>query len=515
MEATGNSWSGWRLSLSYPCTIALLIVVTQLTSMCMAEERETVGELFQKAVISTTRDYIQRRGAVPGMVDKSKEFTDYIQIRRSLLARAGEAREFLEQTRKSTGDWRENVAAQVFLGWIDHSELYKELWDWRAPMNQNRNPLPGMRSAARHKFLKAGKKAVPIMLELIWKKGWTHYGVLPQLLAEWKVEASMPVLAEAGAAEALGSFGQKATPSIIGALKKKRDYEREQLIKALGLTGDRKSSPLLRKLLKEEKLLSNQAMAAVSLGRLKEFSILREEISETAAKGSVLRVLGQDGSALTREFLYKYARKSLIADHRFEAVKAILQKPTDKDMIELCKIIPHEPHDYTRSSMYLYLSRPKSQLVRKTLLRALDDDAKWVRIRAIEGLEYYQDEEVTKALVSFLRSGNICKKNALFTLKERQSGRIAEAVIPLLNDEDEEIQEWAARAIEINPRKEAIEPLIDLLSSENSRLRQQAARSLAKIGGERSMKSLTEALENEKDPWVKRTMVEVIEASRK
>jgi len=501
------------VSLALSCIFALLF----FCEISFGEQQATVAELFKKMTAAPTKEYIEfyhvgrDRRAIETKGTAIKEYTD---VRESLLARSVEVRRFSKHIIETSDDWRQQITARIILGWLDHPQLYRDLWDWKIPnFIRWHNPIPFEQEAARHKFLQAGRKAIPIMLELIWKKGQTYWGVLPQLLAEWKENASIPVIAESmtiyypydETITALGSFGEEATPYIIDALKKAEMYKSTAFIEALGLTGDEKAVPTLRYHLNESPYLEDREMAAVSLGRLNKFDEVRKSIpkAKPGELGRFLRVLGRDHSKESRKLLYEYARKAESEHDRLAAVIAILKEAMEEDIATLCEIIPQEPHDYTRAGMYLYLSRPNNIQVRGALIKALNDKAKWPRIRAIEGLKYYDDEQTTNAVLAFAKPGNELSRNAIFMLKGRRSPAIAEAAIGLLEDEDSEIQKYAAEALQANPTKKAFGPLVRLLDSEKIQVRLQAVRALAKIADKRAIPVLNEALKKEEDSMVK------------
>jgi hypothetical protein len=481
-----------------------------ICGVCSAQEQESVEELFKKLV------------AAP-----SKEYVEYVVARDAFLARDVEVRPILKRILETSDNWQERVTAQIIQGWLENPELYAELWQWEAPDNRCRNPYPFMREQTRQKFSEASEKAVPIMMELIWKKGQKHYGVLCQLLCEWKIERALPVIAESMAlypsydwitAPAMSNFGEKASPYIIKALKKTERYRSEGLIKALGYTGGEKAAEHLCYQLKKSPRAEDKEEAAVSLGRLKKFALLRKAIPDMADGylPKLLDVLGQDKSAQNREFLYEYATNyeykttSTYNEIRLSAVKAILQEATEEDISKVCEIAPQEPHDYTRSCIYMYLSRLNNPLVREVILKALEDKSKQVRIRAIDGLADYEDEEVTQMLINMLGDSNECRREAILVLRSRRSPLIAEAAIGLLKDEDPEILRWTAEALERNPTAKAAEALMGLLDSDDEGVRFRAARALGKIGGEKVRIAIKEAYDTEQDEWVKEEMERLI-----
>jgi len=477
-------------SLALSCIFALVF----FCEISFGEQRATVAGLFKKVAAAPT-----------------KEYTD---VRESLLARSVEVQRFSKQIIETSDDWRERITARIILGWLDHPQLYRELWSWKGPdYIRWQNPRPHMRRIARYKFSQAGRKAVPIMLELIWKKGTNISGALPQLLGEWKEKASIPVIAESiiiyypcdESITALGSFGEEATPYIIDALKKAEMYKSTALIEALGLTGDEKAVPTLRYHLNESPYLEDREMAAVSLGRLNKFDEVRKSIpkAKPGELGRFLRVLGKDHSKESRKLLYECAKKAESENDRLAAVIAILKEATEEDIATVCEIIHQEPHDHTRAGMYMYLSRPNNKQVRGALIKALNDKAEWPKIAAIDGLKYYDDEQTTNAVLAFAKPGNELRRKAIFMLKGRRSPAIAEAAIVLLEDEDSEIQRYAAEALQTNPTKKAFGPLVRLLDSEEIQVRLQAVMALVKIADKRAIAVLNEALKKEEDSMVK------------
>jgi hypothetical protein len=100
----------------------------------------------------------------------------------------------------------------------------------------------------------------------------------------------------------------------------------------------------------------------------------------------------------------------------------------------------------------LYLSGKDTPLVRGALLDALNDPASWVRVRAIEGLHRYDDEEVTKRVLDVIRSDRkaSCRHAGIFMLKDRISPLVKQAATTWLKDKDPEIREYASEALANN-----------------------------------------------------------------
>jgi len=125
--------------------------------------------------------------------------SEYVEARREILSKGDEIRPFLRGVLETSDDWRELVAAKALQGWLDDPRFCKALWNWKPQPSPHRNPFPSLYAEAMARFSSEGDKAIPVMLELVWKKGELHYGVLPTLLATWNIELSIPVLAEHGA----------------------------------------------------------------------------------------------------------------------------------------------------------------------------------------------------------------------------------------------------------------------------------------------------------------------------
>ncbi len=412
----------------------------------IAATNNTISELFQQVV--------------------TEDGDNYVRARDQLLGRATEAKDFLNRRPEAAGDWRQKAGAMIVLAWIENPSLYRELWTWKETRSVVRNPFPRYRDQARARFSKEGSTAVPIMLELVWKKGETHYDALPLLLAETKTELAIPILVrKAPVPEALGLFGQKATPYILEVLRDAEPRQRLSLIQALGLGGDTNALGELRQRVLHDRDPTARAAAADSLGRLGDYATLRGEYFNMAleARLAALKALGQDHSEETRKMLARVATTAARVDdgkpyntERVEAVRAVLTGADEKDIAIVCKIAPAEPHDYTRGCMYLWLSCPGSPPVREALLNALQDRAPSVQVWAIEGLKYYEDDTVTLRVLKIIGSGapTECRRAGVFMLKDRDSQRVREAAAGWSKDPDPEIRRWAQ---EVGARNSATE----------------------------------------------------------
>jgi hypothetical protein len=153
----------------------------------------------------------------------TKKGDDYVKARDAVVARGEEVRPFLKEVTQTSRDWRERVAARILLGWLDHADLYAELWDWAPPRSDWRNPFPFYYKQAYARFYNEGEKVIPLMLELVWKKDQLQFGALPALLAKSKVELALPVLVrqEQGYPNEMTGFGAAATPYILEVLPRR------------------------------------------------------------------------------------------------------------------------------------------------------------------------------------------------------------------------------------------------------------------------------------------------------
>jgi hypothetical protein len=397
----------------------------------------------------------------------TKKGEDYVKARDAVVARGDEVRPFLKEVLQTSRDWREKVASGILLGWLDNRDLYTELWDWAPPQSYQRNPFPFYYREAHGRFSKEGEKAIPLMLELVWKKDQSQFGALPALLGEGKVGLAIPVLVrqERGYPIAMGGFGAAATPYILEVLPAAESARRGWLVQALGYTGGAEAvSELSRRLARDESTCTH---AATALGRLGEFAILRGDYSkleQLETRLAALEALGKDDSDETRAFLTKVAITAAGGkdrEHynmeRLRAVQAMLDKPTDKDIAAVCSFASAEPHDYTRACFYLYLARPGFPVVREVFLKALQDRAPQGRIWAIEGLKHYPDDEVTGRVLETIEKSDDPRlhRAGVFMLKERVSPRIRKAAEEWIKDKDPEIQGWAAEALKKNGASEA------------------------------------------------------------
>jgi HEAT repeat protein len=425
------------------CLLSLILAVYCSTAVAAAENKP-VAELFEQLV--------------------KAESGEYVGLRDELVERGEKVKPFLNDVRDGAGDWRQKLTAKIALGWLDHADLYKKLWVWQPPPNGNVNPYPAYLAQAKAKFSEEGENVIPLMLELIWKKHEMQFGALPSLLADAKVELAIPVLVRSrtAAVQALGQFGATATPYILEVLDDAEPARRRWLVEALGLTGDQKAIAKLRDLLTSDSNLEIRESAAISLGELKDYATLRDEcfsLKGLKIRAAILKSLDSDDSEATREVLVKVATTAPrekdgepFNTARIQAIEALLNGATDGDIAAVCKIAPLEPDGYTRACIYVYLSSKDTPLVRDALLNALNDPTAWVRVRAIEGLHHYDDEEVTKRVLEVIQSDRkaSCRQAGIFMLKDRVSPLVKQAATTWLKNKDPEIREYATEALANN-----------------------------------------------------------------
>jgi HEAT repeat protein len=497
----------------------------------------------------TSGDLIQAEEAFNLLVSSTcagKDTLDeYIETRSYLLSMPQQARKISENILEGNSTWQKKVMAQIILGWLENPVLFGELWDWQPRHSQKRNPYPEMRQETHEKFSEPGKNAVPIMMELLWKKGTRLGDVLASILADLHEDQAIPVIvfyfsgggtSDERLISGLVKYGGKITPYIIEELNKPSAYtcNNVSLLLALGKIGDKSATSTLRNIIKNEKWdNASKNFAAEALAELKEFSIIRRNIDYVAnseTKVLMLKLLKFDRSPENIQILKQYATLYPIPTHRgyntirIEAIRSILYKPTEQELEFICTIAPHEPHSYTRSIIYKLLNGPYHECVRKALLEALNDHSVLVRISVIKGLNNYLDQQVTeeiaKALESMLQNDTIierpqedftCIEAAITVLRERHSPLIYKPAMKLLlMNNNPLIQRFAAQALENNPTPKAIEPLMKLLSSDAINVRHSAVRSLSKYSDARILPAITEAIKNEQEPWLREQMVNVL-----
>lgn len=457
------------------------------------------------------------------------DYKTYTQMRQALLARGDEALPFLEQKLASSKDWRETISASALIGWIRYPELYTSLSRWKPPagLHQFRNPFPSLAAATYATFSKADRRAIPLMLELLWKRNaGGDAGGLSRVLAEWRVGAALPILAVVASSEHIMPFGSKATPFLLDSLRDlPSGSDPREAVKALGLIGDAKALAALRDLVRlpAQRALGSydRRYAAAALATAKDFAWLREQydvIDDPEVRVEVLSSLGQDKSAQTRAFLKSIAtRPSTDNDskvphrERFEAVKALLDKATQEDIVTACEIALREPDGYTRSDMYIYVARPSNAVVRETLLKSLENGGVALG-RILEGLSHYKDKEVTRRVLSFTKDKDPrIRSTAISALGERADPEVVAAAIRLLQDTDADVVLASSAILRHNPTPEAFKPLVALLAHPASPVRFQAAWAIHAIGGHESALALQKAQRVEKDDQLRKELQALID----
>ncbi len=450
---------------------------------------------------------------------------EYVTIRTQLLAR-DDLPATLKSLRESATDWPTHVLADALTGWQQNPELYRELWNYKPPGNMRRNPFPAMRGEALRRFDREGRPVAPLLLELIWKKRETLHGALPDLVAKWQLERGLPVLmtgfderrnpVSRAVSEAIGTYGERATPLLIEAIPESIDDERLLLIvQALGHTGDQHAIPPLITLLERDADgLLTEAIAR-ALAELKAYATLRDHLALDPApliRRPLIRALRGDPSDETFASLLSLANSESPADLRVEAFRVALAHPSDERLAALCRLLAEESETQARESMVIVLDTAsrfqKHDVVRDALLDRLQDPADAVKARALEALLGFEGETVTGKLLPFAASEErLLRRAALYSLQRRKDDRIPPAFLPLLTHEDRETRWYVLDALALNPVAEAIEPVGQLLlTCDDEVLRNRAALTLGKLGGEKSLALLQQALAAESSDMVKGTL---------
>ena len=122
-------------------------------------------------------------------------------------------------------------------------------------------PLTPMAAEAKEKFTAAGRDAIPLMLELVWKKHETHYGAVPSCFpngmwnsrsrfssSRWSLRELGPIGGSRRRSAALANGRRR----ICWRLFPRRTRARAGLVASLGFGGDLKTVDELRNRLKED-----------------------------------------------------------------------------------------------------------------------------------------------------------------------------------------------------------------------------------------------------------------------
>ena len=114
-----SRWQGLLITSEH-CLASLILAIYCVAAVAAAGDKP-VAELFEELV--------------------KAEGADYVRLRDELVGRGDTVKPFLNGVRDGAGDWRQKLTAKIVLGWIDHADLYKQLWVWQPPRNGNRNRL--------------------------------------------------------------------------------------------------------------------------------------------------------------------------------------------------------------------------------------------------------------------------------------------------------------------------------------------------------------------------------------
>jgi HEAT repeat protein len=287
------------------------------------------------------------------------------------------------------------------------------------------------------------------------------------------------------AADALVEFGDAALNPLVKALENSQALIRISAARALAKLADVKSIPALVEHLGDEvedvRWGASQALSGIGVPAI-------IPLTWVLKKGLLIERL----AALD-------ALGTIYNDRAAEAILIAMQDPDEKVREKASHVM--KKREILNVWRQAWMKRVESEEEQPQLIGAMqENDAKEFSKDGIQEIE---------SLIIALKNRNGTSQVAI-SMRLMMMGRPAvEGLIRALRDEDGDIKKAAAEVLG-EMREVSVDPLMNALRDDNTFVRTVAARNLGKIGNERSIDALVEALHTERNYQVRAVIAEAL-----
>jgi len=212
--------------------------------------------------------------------------------------------------------------------------------------------------------------------------------------------------------------------------------------------------------------------------------ILMAEEEEFEARKWALHILGSTDPDYYCQMIRKMARdRSEDLRLRKEAVFALTKIVNDKTLGTLCTLLGDSNVEIRRSGAWALSNVGAPESV-SCLLAALDDEDEDVRDWAIRGLRDMDDAHALQGLADAIHSSSPEEQVRMIRLVvERRSEVILRVIAELLGSQELDVRRTAAWALSVSPYPPAVPSLKTLLDDQDEQTRDYARVALIRSGG--------------------------------
>lgn len=274
---------------------------------------------------------------------------------------------------------------------------------------------------------------------------------------------------------------KKTTPLLIRLLKNEDNKTRNTAAYTLNLLKNQNTIPEFVKLL-TDKNLEIRSMAVYVLGSLKAqtaipnlIQLLKDE--NPNIRSEAIQTLGSLKAQAAISELIKLL-KDRDDDVRYIAIRTLGLLQAQTSSSELTQLLTDKSSAIRSAAIYA-LSELNNQITLSEIINLLKDESEQVRSAAIYALSKLKNQAAVPELINLLKDENEqVRSAAIQALSFLKAQATTPELINLLKDEEASIRKQAALALGSLPTKTAIPRLIQLLKDEDEEVRNAAIKTL-------------------------------------
>ena len=325
---------------------------------------------------------------------------------------------------------------------------------------------------------------------------------------------------KAGICYILGRLRYKdAEEILLQCLEEENGHLRASAATALGEIGSKRAIDPLINLLNDpyEDVRTAARKALSTLGRGEEGFLerMRGLLSSPSShmRRHVITILGTIGGKKETETL-SLGLKDEDPEVRSTTVRVIGEAGLKEMVEEIIAALTDESPAVRREAARV-LGRWRCKEAEGPLLLLLTDEDIWVRCEAIEGLSLIKGERALSTIrEEALKGKGIIAIKAIEALKRMDPEGSIDVFLECLEREEKEIRKASLEALQGILDKERVDRVLPFLKGKEWDLRNEAVKTVASLGPS-SLPYLEEALKEESDPTVLKTLEEAIVRLRK
>ncbi|MBI5286534.1 MAG: HEAT repeat domain-containing protein [Deltaproteobacteria bacterium] len=357
--------------------------------------------------------------------------------------------------------------------------------------------VPLLRKAAYDVMGKVGGvEAIPYLIEGLKETSSSSLGAVLVALRRLAGRVGEDVIRESPARGLDASAVERITHMLEGS-----DAEvKRGAVSLLGLIGKVESIPALLRVGASEEFMEDVSRAIIRFGKNATDPLIQAYYTEEGGVRSfICYLLGEIGDMKAEGFLIEALRDGY-GHVRSQTAIALGKLGSRKAVGPIIQLLGDEYEDVKKGAMeaLIFLGRKHGDTVVGAVLPLLHSKSPSTREKAVAVLGRIGGKEARGAVGPLLRDSHPSVRKAVIAAVKRDIDYLQDIVLALA-DEDEEVRLTATKVLGDMEAKEATAPLLSALKDNNIWVRCAAIEGLSKLGGDRAMAAIKEAILEEKD----------------